>query len=177
MRKLLKKRESIRTVGCNQDGFVLVVGMMVMVVLTFIGIAATNTTIFEHLISANDKVAKDVFYEAEAAAYEGAQRLENEDDRDNLKAARTQHLWLMGASAKDDFIDDNTKWEDDDLTSGMTHDDSSVSIVAIDQGVLKGEEASSLKMTSPSVYGFQLLGHSKQNSSEKTIEIGYKKKY
>lgn len=161
----------------GEDGFVLIAGMMVMVVLTMLGLAATSTTMFEHQISGNDKVAKEVFYRAESAAYEGAQRLENEGDPDNLKASRTQLLWLFGSSTKDKFLEDTSNWNDDELESGITDGEVVASIAAIDKGVVKGEKASTLKMTTPSVYEYQLLGHSKKSTGEKIIEVGYKKRY
>ena len=52
----------------NEGGFVLIVALMIMVVLTIIGIAATNTSIFELKISGNDRVHKRALYQAEAGA-------------------------------------------------------------------------------------------------------------
>ncbi len=59
----------------NERGFVLITSLMILVVLTIIGIAATNTTMIELQISGNDKVARINFYEAEGTAYEGARWL------------------------------------------------------------------------------------------------------
>ena len=161
----------------NEDGFVLVVGMMIMLVLTVIGFAATRTAIFEVQISGHDKISKKIFYNAEAAAYEGAQRLENENDPDNLKAERTALKWLFTLGARNSLLNDSTKWQENGLVSGMTDNSSSVDIAGLDYGVIKGEKGSSLKMTSSSVYGFQLLGHSTLANGKKIIEIGYKKRY
>ncbi len=68
----------------NEDGFVLIVSLLILMVLIVLGIAATNTTTVELQIVGNEKVAKDNFYKAEAAAYEAAQLLENET-AENLK--------------------------------------------------------------------------------------------
>lgn len=50
----------------NENGFVLVVGMMILVVLSIIGIAATRNTSIELQIAANEKNYKQSFYAAEA---------------------------------------------------------------------------------------------------------------
>ena len=51
----------------NEQGFVLIVSLLMLMVLMIIGIAATNTTTIELQISGNDKVSKMAFYAAEAA--------------------------------------------------------------------------------------------------------------
>ena len=51
----------------NEEGSVLLVGVMILLLLTIIGIAATNTTTIELQIAGNDRVHKTAFYAAEAA--------------------------------------------------------------------------------------------------------------
>ncbi|MHB1349583.1 MAG: pilus assembly PilX family protein [Desulfobulbaceae bacterium] len=60
----------------GEDGFVLVMALLVMLVLTIIGIAATTNTSIELQIAGNDKVHKRTFYEAEAGAILGSEVLE-----------------------------------------------------------------------------------------------------
>lgn len=61
----------------KQDkGFVLVTALLVMLVLTIIGIAATTNTSIELEIAANDRIHKNTFYEAEAGASLGTELLE-----------------------------------------------------------------------------------------------------
>lgn len=61
----------IKKILRNDNGYVLITSLLMLTTLMIIGIAATNTTTFELQISANDKAAKQNFYEAEATAYEG----------------------------------------------------------------------------------------------------------
>jgi len=49
----------------NQEGFVLVTSMMVLIVLTLIGILAMNNSNTERMISGNDKIHKQTFYQAD----------------------------------------------------------------------------------------------------------------
>ena len=60
----------------NEEGFVLIASLMMLVVLMIIGIAATNTTIFELQISGNDKAQKMEFYVAESGWQIGANWLD-----------------------------------------------------------------------------------------------------
>ncbi len=58
----------------DEKGFVLIATMMVLVILTLIGISATRSTYVELLISGNDKVHKQTFYQADGSS-ELAERL------------------------------------------------------------------------------------------------------
>ncbi|WP_319547568.1 pilus assembly PilX N-terminal domain-containing protein [Desulfogranum marinum] len=49
----------------NDDGFVLVAALLMLVVLTLIGIAATSTTNIELKIAGNDKTAGESFHKAD----------------------------------------------------------------------------------------------------------------
>ena len=60
----------------DDGGFVLVTALLIMVILTIIGVAATNTTIFELKISGNDRTHKATMYQAEAGAVLSAEVLE-----------------------------------------------------------------------------------------------------
>jgi len=60
----------------DEQGFVLVLALMVMIALTLIGLMATNNTIIEKLIANNDKVHRKIFYDAEGGASLGSELLE-----------------------------------------------------------------------------------------------------
>ena len=60
----------------NDGGFVLIVALLIMVVLTIIGIAATRNTSLELMIAGNDKVHKRTMYQAEAGAVLSTEVLE-----------------------------------------------------------------------------------------------------
>jgi len=55
----------------NDSGFALVIAMMIMVILTMLGIFATNTSRMELNISGNDKVAKEAFFRADGGTEAG----------------------------------------------------------------------------------------------------------
>ena len=164
------------TLQNNEQGFVLVISLMIMTILSLIGIYATNSTVLELQISGNDRIAKLNFFNAESAAYEAIQRLENEADPDNLKASRTSRNWMVTSSGEDDI-----DWTSDDLATALEQADttgSTIRMAVVDEGVVAGSQGASLSMTSGSrVYQFKILGHAEKRNAQKTIELGYRKRY
>lgn len=65
----------MKTMG-NSDGFVLVVTLLVLVVLSIIGIAATKTSFLENTIAENDRVQRKSLYQAEAGVTLGSNIIE-----------------------------------------------------------------------------------------------------
>jgi len=61
----------------NEEGFVLITALMMLVILMIIGIAATNTTTVELQITGNDKAAKQTFYQAEAGTQVATQLVDD----------------------------------------------------------------------------------------------------
>jgi len=55
----------------NEDGFVLVIAMIMMVILTIMGVSATNTTTIELQIAGNDRSSKEDFYNQENCVLTG----------------------------------------------------------------------------------------------------------
>ncbi len=71
----MNKRRSVKT-RRNEKGFVLITSLMILVVLTLIGIAATRNTSIELQIAGNDRLVKETFYAAEADDILGTEVLE-----------------------------------------------------------------------------------------------------
>jgi len=62
----------------NENGSVIILAMIFLVLLTIIGMSAVDTSIIEVQISGNDVRYKTNFYRAESAAMECAQIIETE---------------------------------------------------------------------------------------------------
>lgn len=58
----------------NEKGFVLITALVILVLLTFMGIFALNTTTTEIQISGNDRVYKQAFYSADSGISYAVQR-------------------------------------------------------------------------------------------------------
>ena len=168
----------------NEGGFVLVLSLMVLVVLTLLGISASRTSVTEVQIAGNDNMLKMDFYKAEAAAHEMAQRLENEENGDKLKAARTPYPWLSSSDVdtqteEEKLLAGGEEWEHKSAESELSDVDPHVDVemAALDYGPVGGDKATSLKMSESRVYFFKLIGKTARGEREKMIEIGYKKRY
>ncbi len=59
----------IRKTYKEEEGYILVTCLVIMVVLTLVGIMATNTSYMEVTSSVNDRVAKSAFYRADSGVY------------------------------------------------------------------------------------------------------------
>ena len=63
----------------NEEGSVLILALIMLVLLTLIGISATTTSMIETRIAGNERVYKRNLYSAEAAAMQCAQNMEQTD--------------------------------------------------------------------------------------------------
>jgi Tfp pilus assembly protein PilX len=64
-----------RSVLKNEKGVVLVIALIMLVVLTFLGVASINSSVFETRISGNDRVGSAAFYATEGGVKVGISRL------------------------------------------------------------------------------------------------------
>ncbi|PIV99592.1 MAG: hypothetical protein COW41_07545, partial [Deltaproteobacteria bacterium CG17_big_fil_post_rev_8_21_14_2_50_51_6] len=74
----------------DRGGSVLVLGMLMLVLLSILGIAVVNTSTIEVQVASNERSYKENLYEAEAGAIEAAQSLQNSD------LANVAPGWLQG---------------------------------------------------------------------------------
>ena len=153
----------------NKDGFALITAMLFLVVLTVIGIAATNTTSIEIGIAGNEKVYKQNFYLAEGAANEAA--------NENLESS-----WVWEFN-KNDFPDDGGGNVDIDQVFTQTSTlSANTNYGVVDKDIPSGVLGSghSLKVEGTGVGGrmnfFDLYGQSTENNSTVRIVIGYTKR-
>ncbi len=63
-------------IGSNEKGSTLIISVLILLLLTVIGIAATNTSTIEILISGNDKVHKMAFHQADGGTEVGIEIIE-----------------------------------------------------------------------------------------------------
>jgi Tfp pilus assembly protein PilX len=169
----------------NESGAVLVGSLLMLGFLTFLGVAATTTSILEQQIAGNNKAYTECFYVAEATALEAAQKLENaevEELHDKSKA------WLFAESDIEDgleYLEDPSNWDfdgendnDNAVTSDLATADAQLAFdnpvhTAVDRGVASG---SSLSMTESTVHAFSTFGMCDTENSL-LVEIGYRRRY
>lgn len=157
----------------DEQGFVLLTTLLIMVLLALLGLASTSSTIMELQIAANDREYKRNFFRAEGASMETAQLLENEQDPEQLIPDLTTESWIQakGKSKIPDNWDESASPANNRLSS-LDDLGSDIRLAAVAVGVAKG---SSLGMNEPKANEFRLYGRSRERNGQVIIAIGYRK--
>lgn len=79
----------------NEDGFVMVVALMILVILTLIGTAGLETSSFEEQIAGNEWLAKQTFYKSDGGTEIGAEVLEYNFSCGEVKPSNLSRLKLQ----------------------------------------------------------------------------------
>ncbi len=157
----------------NEKGSLLVIAIFVLLLLTMIGMFATNTSTLELMISGNDKTSKINFYKAESSAYVGASKIESF----KIKPNPASYNWLHSEDDPADPMDSDT-WTN--ANSQIVTSLGSARFVVNDGGkyVPKGSS-----LVIKQAYGsgqinvYHISGRSIENNGESIVTIGLKKKY
>jgi len=154
----------------QDDGFVLILAVLTLLLVTLIGLFATGTTSIELKISGNEKSYIQNFYRAEAAAMEAAKRIRLAS-QSVLQSRSTS--WLNSSA----FDPINGDWTD---TNSLVVNwpgvppSASVRFCAVDRGVAQG---SSLSMESSTVHLFDVYGQSLQSGGRVLIQLGFRRRF
>ena len=183
----------LRNSLCDENGFVLVTSLLLLVVLSLIGISSMRSTTFEVQISGNDRVTKLNFYQAESAARAGAQRLYDRDPAVNKDLLLPKYNTLASdpdgllheADAKQPFDDvknidadnDNAITMADLSNAGDSFDvfgtqDRRAKVVMLESGI-----NTSLKMGGSRLYSYGSYGASNIQKGFSMVFIGFKKRF
>jgi len=155
----------------NEEGSVLIVALIVLVLLTLLGIFATRTTEVEIQIAGNDMRYKRNIYSAEAVAMECAQNIKDTAVLDTDLLA-----WLhnMGGLSRANVLDD-TYWA---ANSHQSAADPNTRYMAVVEGIA---EQTSLDMTKSRIHMYAIYGRryddTKQHEGRSIVNIGYKKAF
>lgn len=157
----------------DEKGSILVIAVFILLLLTMIGIYATNTSTLELMISGNDKVSKRNLYKAESSAYVGASTI----DAFAYKPNTNTYGWFHPKSSPADPTDSNT-WNDSNSQSIPAL--GNARFVVNDGGKYIPKDASLvIKPTygSSQINVFHISGKYVENGGESIVSIGLKKRY
>lgn len=138
----------------NEKGAVLITALVILALLTIIGIAATNTSMLETMISATEKNRTEAFYAAEAGIAHLRRNLKSlyvEHNKNNAPAAQnwdfalagpvdtdpdtgpatgrtyqTGALWIKEGDLSGNYLYDVTVWNNDDGGTATTDLDKTI---------------------------------------------------
>ncbi len=156
----------------NEEGSVLIVALIVLVLLTLLGIFATRTTEVEIQIAGNDYRYKRNVYSAEAVAMECAQNIK---DTEVLDTDALPWLYAMGGLLPADVREDDN-WID--TKSQQSTADSNTRYMAVVEGIA---EQTSLDMTKSRIHMYSIYGRrqntANKNEGKSVVNIGFKKAF
>jgi Tfp pilus assembly protein PilX len=170
----------------NEDGSVIILSLLVLVVLSIVGFSASRISTTEMQIVRNDATYQQNFYLAESGAIQAAQLLNNITDRTTL--VNRNPTWLNTLADVDadnnSELDDVGTWfassggsQTGDLSnlSAINPDMPSIEYAAVDLGVAAGQP---LGINAVKVHNYTIVGIGNRNArGQITVQIGYRKRY
>lgn len=165
----------------RDDGSVLVVALVMLVLLTLIGISANRTSTIDIQVAGNEKVYKMNLFTAEAGASEAIQTLQDHTDlRDNPPQwvaptpgsitdddARTDSNWVAGPNFAGGTVPS-------ELADSIIDNTNNTRFVVCYEGVGRRQ---SLAMGRQRVYSYTVYGRSTLSNGESIIRMGYMKPF
>ena len=162
----------------DETGSVLVLALIMLVLLTLLGIAATRTSEIEIQIAGNERTYKLNIFSAEGAVMECCQRVDN-GGTEMTAMDGSQPIWMMnqydknnsGVTVPDtDDITNAANWTNDfSQTSSLGSD---IRFMAFFDGTAEG---SALDMTETVIYEYRGFGRSEQRNGLSVIGVGFRK--
>lgn len=92
----------------NEKGSTLIISVLILLLLTVIGIAATNTSTIEILISGNDKWHKMAFHQADGGTEVGIELVEQNINLAGFNAADLANLGDVNATNPNLYMNSNS---------------------------------------------------------------------
>ena len=173
----MKKTSPAKAVSIltNQDGSAIVIALMFVVLMTLIGIYATQTANTEIFIARNEVLRNQTFYRTEAGLVEAAFTIE-EEIKDNLLDRSPSYLFEeAGATDMTDMDNWDFDGQDGDDTAVPSALDAEVAFCAIDRGIAPGSSKKATNATQVRRYAIY-VHHSSQTGRE-LMEVGYNKRF
>lgn len=152
----------------NEEGTVLVVALVMLVLLTLIGISATETSRIDIQIAGNEMVYKENFYQAEAAVMQAIQDMENSD----LIGSPPSWVAVAQGAIDDDDIRTAANWTGGfpNGTNAGTAAYPNSQMVAVFDGISGG-----LQVDQPRIREYRVFGRSASKNGQVIILSGYRK--
>jgi Tfp pilus assembly protein PilX len=163
-----------KTILAKEDGSILIVALILLVLLTLMGISATTLTDIELQIAGNEMVSRANFYNAEAAAMENIQLLANTGEAITDPTDVTMP-WL-NLDAELPFANDITRDENWTDTNSRVADraiNGDQRYLTVFEGITAGD---SLDMTRSRIYTYRVVGKGEKNPGQgmALVEMGFR---
>lgn len=157
----------------SEEGSVVLLTMMVLVLVTMFGFSALNNAETELIVAHNSRCYKQNMYRAEGVVMETAQLLETSPVTE-LKPDTKTNIWLADGTDDNAFEPETEEWE-----AGTTTATSNIYLVnaeyaVVFEGVAPG---SSLSMTETQMWQYSVYGKSDICNGEIGVVAGYRRRF
>jgi hypothetical protein len=128
----------------NQEGSVIFIALMVLVIMTVVGLMMSQTVVTENFIVRNQGIYKQNIYMTEAALMEGLQRFMqlNADDDDIVDVNNSTLAWINSTHTTDFSTDGTGLWYMPDSSTRILDAGNSLPITTSQTLGDRGEAAS-----------------------------------
>jgi hypothetical protein len=163
-----------RNMLVKEDGSILIVALILLVLLTLMGISATTLTDIELQIAGNEMVSRANFYNAEAAAMENIQLLANTGEA--ITDPTDPSMPWLNLPSELPFPNDITNkdnWTDMNSRVSDNANNGDQRFLTVFEGVIAGD---SLDMTRSRIYTYRVVGKGEINQGQgmDLVEMGFR---
>jgi len=163
-----------KTIITKEDGSILIVALILLVLLTLMGISATTLTDIELQIAGNEMVSRANFYNAEAAAMENIQLLANTGQAiTDPTDPSMPWLNLDTELPVPNDITNQANWTDANSRLSDNEDNGDQRFLTVFEGVVAGD---SLDMTRSRIYNYRVVGKGQKSPDQgmSIVEMGFR---
>ena len=156
----------------NEEGSLMAAVVLIVVLVSLMGFMAIELSNTEVTTAGNEARYKQNIYNAEAAAIESAQRVEEASGADLRNPSTLNWLNRRGELPAENDLLDIDNWVD---VHSQESNSSDGRFMAITEGIVPG---SSLDMSHSQIQEFTLYGQARrQNGGLSTVQLGYRRAY
>jgi hypothetical protein len=162
----------------REEGTIMPIALVLLLLLTMIGIAATMTSEVEIRIAGNEIAYKENLYYAEGSAMAGVQMLDNLDNEEDTTPLKDLSIPWVHSSLPDPNVSSDTNWNPDNNNANPILDGGSdySGYLAVYQGIDPGGSLDIGGITT-NLHKYTIYGRSARKKGEAIIEVGYKKRF
>jgi type IV pilus assembly protein PilX len=164
----MKTRDPVK----YEEGSIMPIALVLLLLLTMIGIAATMTSEVEIKIAGNEIAYKENLYFAEGSAMTGVQTLQNAD----TGVLKDLSLPGLHGSLPDANITSATNWDPDNAEKALADEGGYTGYLAVYQGIAP-DGSLDIGGTTSSLHNYTIYGRSARHNGEAIIEVGYKRRF
>lgn len=160
----------------REEGTIMPIALVLLLLLTMIGIAATMTSEVETRIAGNEVTYKENLYYAEGSAMAGVQMLDNLDNEEDATQLKDLSFAWLHSSLPDPNISNDTNWDPDRAFTDLGVGGGYTGYLAVYQGIDPGGSLDIGGITT-NLHQYTIYGRSARKNGEAIIEVGYKKRF